>query len=48
MFESDKLNASGWGESRPDWDEALIETEWSLFLENAHESVAKTVVSFLS
>ena len=38
LLKGDELEASGWGESRPNWEETLVETTWSLSLENMHEA----------
>ena len=48
MLEGDELEASGWGESGPDWDETFVETKRSLLLENAHKSITETIVCLLS
>jgi len=44
LFEDHELEASGWRESTPDWDETLVEAHWSLVLEDLGEAIDETVI----
>jgi len=42
LLESDQLEASGWGKSRPNWDESFIESTETFCLDNVHEAIWKS------
>tara|TARA_B110000305_G_C19345216_1_gene591279 strand:+ start:284 stop:511 length:228 start_codon:yes stop_codon:yes gene_type:complete len=44
LLEDDELEAGGWSESSPNWDETFVEAHWSLVLEDLSGAVEETVV----
>jgi len=46
LLEDDQLEAGGWSESSPDWEESLVETEWSFVLQDLGEAVSEATVEW--
>lgn len=44
LLEDDELEAGGWSESTPDWDETFVEAHWSLVREDLAKAVDETAV----